>query len=433
VSAALATDQAWSPALAADPAVPWRDAMLDGHAVAAHLAARVGDGGRTVAVEACEVVRAKYRAGESLRAVYRLRVDGDERWLAARSLRPDRAQRAVRGALAAAVPSGRLRPVVHVPELGAVFWAFPNDRKIADLRLLVGGLALERLVGRPVARTELVAWAPELAATARCLAASGRPIAYAKVYADGQGPRTDAIHTALARVTRCAGDRGPLVPRVLGCSPARHALALQAMRGLPLLALDGAERVAAVRRLGAALAVLHAHPVPAGAPRLARLDADRLTTAAEVIGFARPDVAGPARELAGALRANARALRPVAPACLHGDPHPGNVVLAGERIALIDLDHVAGGPPAADLARVLAGLTAERLAAGLDAATERELGAALLAGYDEVRRPPEALALRWHTAATLLTRHAQTAVGRLRPEALAHLPALIAAARELLP
>jgi tRNA A-37 threonylcarbamoyl transferase component Bud32 len=432
VSAALATDHAWSPALAEDPAVPWRDALLDGHAVAAHLAAHAGAGG-PVAVQACDVVRAKYRAGESLRTVYRLQVDGEEHWLAARTLRPDRVRRAVRGALAAAVPTGRLRPVVHVPELGAVFWTFPNDRAMAELRLLAGGLALERLVGRPVARTELVAWAPEVTATARCLAASGRVVAYAKVYADDQAPRTDAIHTALARCARSVGDRAPLVPRVLGCSPARQGLALQAMRGRPLLGLRGAERAAAMRRLGAALAVLHGLPVPAGAPRLARLDADRLTTAANVIAFARPDVGSAARELAAALRAGAHELAPVAPACLHGDPHPGNVVVAGERVALVDLDHVAGGPPAADLARVLAGLTAERLTAGLDAATERELGAALLAGYDEARHLPDPLDLRWHAAATLLARHAQTAVGRVRPGQLAALPALIATARELVP
>ncbi|MEA2257099.1 MAG: Phosphotransferase enzyme family [Solirubrobacteraceae bacterium] len=431
MSAALATDRAWGSGLADDPAVPSRDALLDGHEVAARLGALAGTRG-PVAVQACEVVRAKYRAGESLRAVYRLQVDDEEHWIAARTLPPDRARRTLRGALAGAAPSGRLRPVVHVPELGAVFWAFPNDRRIADLRLLVGGLALERLVGRPVARTELVAWAPEATATARCLAASGRVVAYAKVYADDQAPRTDAVHTALARCARSVGDRAPLVPRVLGCSPARRALALQAMRGRPLLELRGAERVAGVRALGAALAVLQALPVPPGAPRLARLDADRLTTAAEVIGFARPDVRAAAHELAGALRDGARALAPVAPACLHGDPHPGNVVVAGGRIALVDLDHVAGGPPAADLARVLAGLTAERLAGGLDAATERELAAALLAGYDEVRRPPAPAALHWHAAATLLARHAQTAVGRVRPAALANLPALIAGGRELL-
>jgi aminoglycoside phosphotransferase len=407
-----------APLLADDPAVPTRDLLLDGEAVARHVAPFiVGGAGGTI--DGCACVRAKYRVGDSLRTVYRLRVDGADRWLAARTLSGERAHHAVRDALASAAPAAPLRPVAHVPALGAVFYAFPNDRKIAGLRVLAGGAALEGAFGVR-ASTELVAWAPESAATARCLAADGSVIAYAKLYAGDQAAVTDAVHAALLRAAGGLDERAPLLPRVLGRSD--RALLLEPIVGPTLLALRGEARADALERFGAALAVLHGLPVPPAAPDFDRLSDERLATAADVVARARPDL----------LAAGVRALGAQPDACLHGDPHPGNAIVAGARIALVDLDHVARGPAAADLARVLAGLTAQRLTDGLPAAQERRLAERLRDGYAGVREPAPEYDAAWHTAASLLVRHAQTAVGRVRPATLIALPSILAAARELI-
>ena len=94
--------------------------------------------------------------------------------------------------------------------------------------------------------------------------------------------------------------------------------------------------------------------MPAAAPRFARLDSGGLHTAAGVIGLLTPELAGTADRLAVELDAR-RA--PAAPAvCLHGDPHLHNALVHPGAIALVDLDDVCAGPPAADLARVLAEL-----------------------------------------------------------------------------
>jgi len=411
--------------------VPTRDLLLDAGEVAAWLE-RFGGAHGPLAIEECVRDRAKYRVGDGLRAVYRLRVDGRELWLSARSMRPERALRILRASLADAASAEPLRAIAHAPELEALFLAFPNDRKISGLRLLAGGLALERLVGRPHLRSELVAWAPEATATARCLDARGRVVAYAKVYAEDVSPRTCATHATLRRFMANAGPGAPRVPRVLAHSPARRAVVLEPVSGPTLLELADTERARSIERLGTALAVLHGAPIPELSPAFDRFELDRLQTAGEVIGLARPDVATPARALAAELRAGAARASADELVCLHGDPHPGNAVAANDAIALIDLDHVAAGPAAADLARVLAGLTLERLQGRLGHASETELTGRLLDGYRARRALPGHATLAWHTAASLLTRTSQPAVTRVRPAVLDRLPEILTIARELL-
>src|SRR5688500_11359689 len=120
--------------LAPDPAVPHRDDLLDGRRVAELLSGRLLD----ERVSACERRFAKYRVGDGLRVVYRVAVDGVERHVAARGFPAGAGAAAYRRALTAAVPAPPLRPVVHVPELEAVFWTFPNDRRLTTLPLLAG-------------------------------------------------------------------------------------------------------------------------------------------------------------------------------------------------------------------------------------------------------------------------------------------------------
>jgi aminoglycoside phosphotransferase len=421
-----------APVTAHDEVVPLRDVLLDGDAVGPHLAASAGAGG-PLAVEACACVHAKYRAGHSLRTVYRLRAHGRDHWLAARAVRDDaRAARQTARALAGAAPACPLRPVFHVPALGAIFYAFPNDRKIADLPVLADTTALAALAGRPRVRAELVAWAAETTVTARCLTPGGTVAGYAKVYVDDLAPRALAVNAALGDAAHATGAILRL-PRVLGASPARCAFVLEPVPGVRLLDLRGRARADAYERLGAALAVLHGLPAPAAAPRFDRLEGDRLRTAAAAIARAHPAVASAATDVAEEL-ADREPGAAHAAACLHGDAHPGNVLVDGERIGLVDLDLAARGAAAADPALVLAGLRQERLVGRLDGDGERALTERLLAGYASVRPLPSQADLAWHTAGWLLARPALPGAvsGRVRPSALAHLPGLVDAARSIL-
>jgi aminoglycoside phosphotransferase len=368
--------------LAPDPAVPHRDALLEGRALGA---------GPT------ERVYAKYRVGESLRVVHRTR---DGHHVAARTFPSGESELAYRRALASAVPAGPLPPVAHVPALDAVAWAFPNDRRLVRLPLLARrSPALDALVGHPVT-PRLVAYCAERSATAQCIDADGQVRGYAKVHF-GDGAERERLRLEQAAADLGSDDPHLRVPRVIGA--ADGALAVEAIPGRRLDTLDGAELPAALERLGAALASLHER---AAVPerRFERLDVERLAKAVGVIARARPDVAtAAARLLAALLEHRADAAGPAV--CLHGDPGLRNAVLHDGRVGLIDFEDAAAGPAAADLGRVVAALG-------------RAPAEPLLRGYATVREPPEPRALRWHTAASVLVRSALPAVSRVRPHVL---------------
>jgi hypothetical protein len=398
--------------LAPDPCVPQRDELLDPGAVAALLGRSAGT--RTYA---------KYRLRESLRVVHR--IDGHH--VAARTFPAGESEAAYERALEAAVPANGLPPVVHARRLGAVLWTFPNDRRLEALRLLADGSpGLADLLGRPC-RTEIVAYAAERSASARCLDEAGRLIAYAKVHAyDAQEP---------ARL-RAAADAGVRVPRLLAAGDG--AMVLEPIAGRRLDTLAPAELREALRRLGAALAALHAR-APAPPRQFTRLAPERLARSVAVIARGRPDAGGAAaRVLAALLERPDHAHAPAV--CLHGDANLRNAILttapkrptsgraATPEVALVDLEDAAAGPAAADLGQVLAGLLTARVRGAIDDRTERALGDALLAGYGDA---PAWDTLRWHAAAAVLARVALPAVNRVRPQLLPRLRELLTAAEAL--
>jgi aminoglycoside phosphotransferase len=393
--------------LAPDPAVPQRDALLDERLVAQVLSGRL----LAERVEACSRVYAKYRVGESVRVVFRIAAGGRDHHVAARSFDPETGAGAYRRALASAVPAPPLRPVLHAPELGAVFWAFPNDRKLTTLTLLAGRSGtLDRLVGQPVS-PRLVAYCAERSASAECAGDDGRVLAYAKVHAFAGRER------AGLEAARAAENGRLRVPRVVGALDG--ALAVEAVGGRRLDTLAPSELPDALRRLGAALATLHARaPLPAA--RFERLDTERLAKAVGVIARARPDAGPAAAELLARLLAT-RADAGGPPVALHGDANLRNALLDGDRVTLIDFEDASAGPAAADLGQVLARLRGMGV-------TDEAAADALVEGYARVRPAPPPAALRWHTAASLLARTALPAVSRVRPQLLATLRPLLEAA-----
>jgi len=344
-----------------DPAVPRRDALLRPETMAGVVSQRLRDG---VPVERCERRYVKYRAGESLRVVYRC--DGE--WVAARTGRRDG---------------------VAAPEVGAALYPFPHDRK---LDLAAVGRTLDAGV-----TPHLVAWAAEQSATFECRDPSGHVLAYARVQPDAAPwPAFGAVRA----------------PRVLRAEAG--VLLLEALEGVRLDRAAGQGLAA----LGAALAQLHAAALGFTLPRFTRADPERLDTAAEVIARVRPDVAPAAQRLLARLLDRAEAREPV---LIHGDANLRNALLTADgTVALLDLEDLSLGPAAADLGQVLAALIATRAPHGAQA---------LLRGYGD---PPDAAALRWHTAAALLARQALPAVSRHRPVLLARLRELLDAGSALL-
>jgi aminoglycoside phosphotransferase (APT) family kinase protein len=121
--------------------------------------------------------------------------------------------------------------------------------------------------------------------------------------------------------------------------------------GLSALGLSAGERGPLAGPLGDALAALHA-PAPADAPQNPVRGVDLRSRDAAVRGRLTTSASPAARGLES-LWAELVDARPWSgePVWIHGDPHPGNVLVRDGRLAaLIDFGDVCAGDPATDLA-----------------------------------------------------------------------------------
>ena len=350
--------------LAPDPAVPQRDALLDERldgAAARRRAAASASTRSTASATACASSTAPTPTASSP---------------AARSA--GRSRSVFRRAAAASEPGA----VLHVEELETVFWTFPlrpPARRAARCSTAAPARST-RSSARPVARTRLMAYAPERAATVECRDGRRR----------GARLREGPLGRRRARARQRRGRRGARsapATRTCGCRACSRARCRPARWRLEPLAgdrLDGiADLAPALRALGAALAHAARRPPAAGAAlRPARPGAARARRRGD-------------RPRAARLRALPRSallarLADGPPECepvhLHGDANLRNALLDGGRVGLVDLEDAAAGPAAADLGFVIAGLLARGEAGEW----------ALLDGYSRIAPVPSAEALRWH-------------------------------------
>jgi Ser/Thr protein kinase RdoA (MazF antagonist) len=423
--------------LAADAALPQRDALLDTGLMAGRIGRLIGTAD-SLHIDRCDRLRVNYQIGKSLRVVYRIGVGNTHMTICARACRDGRSHRLYHDAREAARQSaslwspaeaGHYRPVFHDAELDTVFWVFPNDRKITALGAVVNGDLSGRdelpLVWRS---TQLMAYAPEKSATLACLDDDGAVIAYAKVSASDQAEHDVQRSRALQQAAE--GNPHLRLPRTRAYLPRYRLVITEAIHGRRMDEPTGPHAVQDAARFGAALAAFHAL-APCEAPPLTRFEPDRLREARRLVVSVRPDVADPV----GALVSELIARRPSdedAPVCLHGDVHPKNAIVTDRDVALIDVEDLALGPAAADLGSFLASLLYLRRGARLPARTHHDVVRAFLLGYEFVRPLPARAALIWHISAALFIERILRAVTRVRPLGLCHLPELIAEARELL-
>ena len=360
--------------LAPDAAVPHRDALLDERLVASLLSGRLHAG----TVGSCRCEYAKYRVGESLRVVYRRRRPPRR----GAGFAPGAGEAAYGRALATAVPAPPLRAVVHVPELDAVFWAFPNDRRLTTLPLLAGRSPL----ARPAGRRPRDAAARRL----RCRAFGERRVprrGRAACSPTRRSTPATARSASGAASRRAGGRRRPARAardRRLGARRGAGARAVAGRRldTLPARELAGRARAARQRRSP----TLHERSRPPSAGSR-RLDAERLASAVGVIARARPDAGRAGGAAARRACSSAATTPPARRSACTATRTCATRSLDGERVALIDLEDAAGGPgggrPRAG-ARTAAAARV-RPDRGRRRARARD---ALLDGYAAVRPPP---------------------------------------------
>jgi aminoglycoside phosphotransferase len=432
MSAAAVAARPASPGLAADPALPHRDRLLDASEAGARLRAALARAGAPDAGPGCVLLRTKYRIGESLRVTLRLggRRDGElagDRLVSARMFPPEQAAAQAERALAAAARAGAPADAVVVDEeLGTVFWTFPHDRKLEGASsLLSPPPSACDAFGARWAGSELVAYSPEKAATARCLDAHGGTLGYGKVALGHAGARSLATLHAARRLS-APGDALTL-PVPVTYLPEHHLALCTAAPGEPLHALPTEQLPPAMDRLGRALGQLHRAPA-AGCPPFTRLEIGRVRRAGELVATARPDLADLTGRLVARLAASAPVARPAV--LLHGDLHPKNVLVHGTGISLVDLDQAAAGPPAAELGGLLARLWCPRPADGIEPGVGEAAAAAVLASYP---RRLDDHDLRWYAAAALLVERGGRAVNRVHVDTLIDLERVLTLADTWVP
>lgn len=374
----------------------------DGAVVRRRLAADLG-----VDPGPCEVLNIWSVAGRSLRAAYR----AGGATLAVEFLRVGQSAARYRAALGAAVEPAA---VLHLPGWGAVAWRFPEDPgglRVADL--LARGQDLSAEPGE----ARLLSYLPGERCTVRIGGVVGKI---------QRGAGLAESHARLRALWAMAGRRMGM-PEPLAADPGLGARWERFALGRRLGDLPAGAIAGAMAELARGLAWLHATPLPDLTPQgpeqiLRRIERKVLPR----VRAALPDLAA---EAAGLHAALAAAPPPARSATIHGDLHSANVLIGAGGPVFIDLDSLAAGDPAYDLALLGGRLT---LAAMLRGESPPPWLAALPAIYAGAGGAPiPAPTFAWYMAALLLGRQLKACLRSLAPRSDRLTPALLGLAREV--
>jgi streptomycin 6-kinase len=387
----------------------------------------------------CEIERVKYRPNRNCVVAYRLSAArAPTRRLAVCMYRASEADE--RFARAVSIdPGARL-----LPELNAVVWRFPYDRKLPALPLLADasqarGLWLDSIVQSCWPRRQLgaidsrvVSFFPEHGATFRfdvALRRRGQPdirkAFFGKTRYDDDGADAFKVMTALRAD---AEERGVAAccPRALLYDGERRVLWQEAIAAPTLNQLLDGNADIDWRTVARAIARLHASRLELPATRSFADLLPEIDRAVAVCGTALPESAAQANRLRQALLRRQPITLPRL-ALVHGDLHSKNILLRAGRVWLIDFDRVTRGDPLADIASLAAELLYRDCVAARSPRWQRA-GDLLRAYCDATRCRGSAVDLRWHVAAALLRERVYRVVTSLKPGRIDALPRLLTVA-----
>lgn len=427
--------------LPVDPALPQLRTALDGLAMGEVFDTLLAEHGARFTLVGCDVDRIKYHPRRNVAVSYRLTLRDElghdlEQRVAARFCGGgESARRHARNAAGATWPSvaGPRATWSELLDMSAMWW--PNDAKLGRaaqwfgtvnarredaLRDVVAALTQGRgeFVGQAFTLVQVVA---EHRACARVVltyrpepgAAVARRTVYVKADVAHPGDATFGLLRALS-----LGDAQNLgvlrTPAPILWQPDPGLLWSAEMPGRELLGETmGVHRAAQV---GTLIAALHATPAPA--PR--RVDEaelrDRLRHVVDTLARVEPRWDRSARRLAARLDAGVAMLTAAPDVTLHGDLHPRNILVDGERVGLIDLDGARRGPAVRDLGDWIADQLYRALLDGRDPAETLQSSRAFLAAYGEAAQfKTESTEVAASTAYSLLCQRAWRAVVNLKP------------------
>ena len=249
-------------------------------------------------------------------------------------------------------------PALHLPQLDMLLWAWPADPGLPQLQALLDPAQTQRWWGESAQTVSVPRYQPEARATLCYTRAPGaKGIAatealYAKTFCDG---RAALIHQRFAHFWEiaCRDEAAPNVAQPLGyCDDTRAFWQAQAA-GVPLTrALVTAPSAALAARLAEAIAAVHAAPVTLAGhePHDTGHWLTEIRLRHKKIARVAPELADCAAHVAEVLQQASAHLPPNPMTLIHGDCHPDQMWLDGERVVLFDFDEFALGDPMEDLA-----------------------------------------------------------------------------------
>lgn len=395
-------------------------------------------------VRHCDIMQVRYKPESSCMVSYRLEIEhvetGErgEQILCGRAFPKDRSQSQWEKAATRALVQPRFgKPLVHLPEIEMVLWAFPNDRKMHTLPAAME--AVHSLSAIPPSwllshvgpgwhvtdtKSRLMHYVGEHTCTvhtsmtlAHPSHGAGEPLTlFGKTYYNEEGAQTDHVMRQLwESEARHSG-------RIKIAQPLRYDTRLKTLWQLGIHgttleghAIETAACLPLLTKAAHAVAMFHSTPV-SGIPSCTLLELlSRLDTVTSTLMQCRPSCRPlllPLRELLTA-QANRISVGPTA--TLHGDLHLKNLFLTHDTIALIDLDNVRQGHPGQDIGSFLAGLLAGALAKHVPFPLLADPLRTFLNHYHqdspwELDDPT----LAWFTAMALVTERASRCVTRLK-------------------
>lgn len=298
-----------------------------------------------------------------------------------------------------------------LPALHLVLWAWPHDPGLPQLPGLLDPAQTLPWCGRRAQAVQVLRYTPGQRASLRYQVGTdaGQPVwLYAKTFRDD---RAAAIHQRFDHFWQQAQQQAdaPTVARPLGHDAATRSLWQASASGMPLPALLHSGLPWLPGQVARAWAAVHQAPLALAGPQ----PRDRAHWLAELarrrkkVARALPGLAPAADRLVAALQQASSRLAEPPLSLIHGDCHPDQLWLQGQRVVLFDFDEFKPGDPMEDLAEFLAKLAPD----GAEAA----FGRALLAAYAEAA--PARLhsgRLHWHLAVQHLLQAAR-AYGFQRP------------------
>lgn len=336
------------------PRVPGADDCLNAAIVGPLMAALIqAQGEPAVCVEGVQISKvrrsaSKHRHPHPITLVYE--VDVRDLESQRRSRRRFYGKLCRPGAIAAApLPAQAWR----LEALDLLLWPWPADPGLPQLTSLLDPVCTRASWGFAATQVEVLRYEPEVRATLVYTHAgqAGTERLFAKTFADERAQAVAARFSHFAQRAKVDPD-APRVAETLGVDASGRTLWQREVFGRPFDARELIPTPGARLALAHALAEVHQAPLALASTKVR----DRRHWLAELARRHRkltrvlPQLGPQVDALKSALECSAARLEEPALSLIHGDCHPGQFWLQGERVVVFDLDEVCLGDPMEDLA-----------------------------------------------------------------------------------